>query len=382
MYLFYALIKVINTEYFETKSFMSTESNIKILGGENNQDNNFGTDLIRVRLGSGQELIIDRKSKFYRHFAKEFEENKFKVQTRYQNLEAYLKYCYDNLDGKDVLYPKGVSSKEEALKPVDEENPKTFDLKKSASGEFSVPTKGIDRMTAKSRWNLVRSQLESPEFKRKAEVFLKTIKKDLSSWRELLSSPETFGSFVKNDVLNSSENIPEGVSMPEAFFILNQEILNVEGKQGDKAALEKRKKQYEQFSKYLVMGLNAILTDLKKVYNVQFSPDDAKNKTRLLRHLLLKFISENPLPSDVWGKSAELNTKKPDVQAQAARAPKVLERESKAWQPRNGKIFSQMVEWSKQADVFGTEGSQEDDEAAILAGRASMEAFKKSLQGE
>jgi hypothetical protein len=189
MYLFYALIKVINTEYFETKSFMSTESNIKILGGENNQDNNFGTDLIRVRLGSGQELIIDRKSKFYRHFAKEFEENKFKVQTRYQNLEAYLKYCYDNLDGKDVLYPKGVSSKEEALKPVDEENPKTFDLKKSASGEFSVPTKGIDRMTAKSRWNLVRSQLESPEFKRKAEVFLKTIKKDLSSWRELLSSP-------------------------------------------------------------------------------------------------------------------------------------------------------------------------------------------------
>jgi hypothetical protein len=71
-----------------------------------------------------------------------------------------------------------------------------------------------------------------------------------------------------------------------------------------------------------------------------------------------------------------------DVQAQAARAPKVLERESKAWQPRNGKIFSQMVEWSKQADVFGTEGSQEDDEAAIMAGRASMEAFKKSLQGE
>jgi hypothetical protein len=181
MYLFYALIKVINTEYFETKSFMSTESNIKILGGENNQDNNFGTDLIRVRLGSGQELIIDRKSKFYRHFAKEFEENKFKVQTRYQNLEAYLKYCYDNLDGKDVLYPKGVSSKEEALKPVDEENPKTFDLKKSASGEFSVPTKGIDSMTAKSRWNLVRSQLESPGclkvLAKKINLFLLSLKK-------------------------------------------------------------------------------------------------------------------------------------------------------------------------------------------------------------
>ncbi len=340
---------------------------------------------------SGRFVIkVPHNSVFYKHFSDEYENGlrdtrsprESNVKLRFINLEAYLKYCYENLGTKYLPYPPGVSSKEEALKPVDEENPKTIDLKKSASGEFSVPAKGVDRMKEKSRWNLVRSELESPEFKRKAEVFLKTIKKDLSSWQELLSSPERFRSFVKNDVLNSSENIPEGVSIPEAFFILNQEILNVAGKQGGQAVLEKRKKQHEQFSKYLVMGLNAILTDLKKVDRMEFSPDDAKNKTRLLRHLLLKYISENPLPSDVWGKSAELNTKQPDVQVEATKSPKVLVRENRVWQPRNGKIFSQMVEWSKQADVLGTDGGQEDDEAAILAGRASMEAFKKSLQGE